>query len=55
MTCLEQRNPRIPKLWYQMLCNQLQREKKRDIHALEMSHFEGATSNTLHEWTILGW
>ena len=32
-----------------LLCNQLQREKKRDIHALEMSHFEGATSNTLHE------
>ena len=25
MTCLEQRNPRIPKLWYQMLCNQLQK------------------------------
>ncbi len=32
-----------------MLCNQLQKEKKRDINALEISHFDGATSNTLHE------
>ena len=23
--------------------------EKRDINALEISHFEGATSNTLHE------
>ena len=32
-----------------MLCNQLQKQKKRDINALEMSHFEGETSNTLHK------
>ena len=32
-----------------MLCNQLQKQNKRDINALEISHFEGATSNTLHE------
>ena len=38
-----------------LLCNQLQKEKKRDINALWMSHFEGATSNKLHKWTILGW
>ena len=55
LTCSEQWNPRISKVWYQMLLNQLQKEKKKDINALEISHFEGETSNTLHEWAIIAW
>ena len=32
-----------------LFLSQLKKYKKRDINALEISHFKGETSNTLHE------